>query len=665
MRASRTGLILTLLCLAGCAVELPEGLTPVEHPELAAIEDTARRQLKSQRAALDKALAKGDPLQMASSFGAMGELYHAYELHDAADACYRNAEFLDPESFLWPYYLGVLRQSAGDLEGAAGRLERALELRPDDGAVRRRLGQVRLAQGDIKAARVQFQKLLDSGNEAYAAAAHFGLGQVAATKRKVRQAVRHFERTLALQPEAGIVHHSLGLALRRLGARKRAREQLAKKGSGEVLSPDPQIEHLESLAISSGAYLARGNRALMAGRLDDAEAEFKGAIDANSANTGARRNLALALARKGDFDGAIEHLRAAADVDPDDLWIQLDLGNAYMGKGLAKVAVDPLTRAVEIDPELAQARFNLANALIALERWDDARPHLEAVARLEPGDRRARYQLAMANHHAGDHAAASRDLSALLKDEPDFTAARMGLAASLVAENRNAAAIGIYRQGLTLDLPTAEQIEILGALARLHWQQGKRQPAINYWRRVTNIDPESIDAWITLANGLQLIGTPGDSRQKEAQRLFARVTEMDPTNATAWLSETRLLILAHEFETARQRLGAALARLPDDAALNDTLARLLATCPDPKIRDGARARTLAQRAYALDQQIPYAETFGMALAEMGLYEEAIRWQRSVINEALRIGDQAALPRLNAGLKRYESRQPVRMAVAGR
>ena len=51
----------------------------------------------------------------------------------------------------------------------------------------------------------------------------------------------------------------------------------------------------------------------------------------------------------------------------------------------------------------------------------------------------------------------------------------------------------------------------------------------------------------------------------------------------------------------------------------------------------------------------------MALAELGRFEEAIRWQRSVINEAARIGDQEAMPRLAAMLRSYEQREPIRMA----
>ncbi len=657
--ACRLGIILAILSGLGCAgtpSELPADVKPVDHPDLSSIEAAARRQLEKQRSAIDTALTKGaDRLKLARAYGGMGELYHAYELFDAATACYRNAEKLDPQSFLWPYYLATLQQAAGQMETAAASLQRALEKRNDDRPSRLRLGEVRLALGDPAAAREHFAAMLEDG--ALAAAAHFGLGRAAAASDDAQTAVTHFQHTLEIQPDAGIVHYSLGQALQRLGRRDEAREHLETKVSGEVLYPDRLMDRLESLATSSGAHLKRGNRALMSGRLDEAQTEFEHAAEADPKSSAARRNLALVLSRKGDFDRAIEVLKSATEIDSDNVWIYVDLGNAYLSKGVAEAAIRSLERAVELDPTLEQAHFNLANALIGLERWSEARQHLEATLRLDPGHNRARYQLAMASNQSGDSTTAIRELRALLEEDPAFTAARRGLATILTETKQLPEAMAVYRQGLELDLPTSETIELLNALAKAAWSQRQRQPAIAYWRRITDLAPESAQAWSNLANALQL-----SRRRQEARQLFAKAVELDSTNATAWLSEARLWILSGEFAGARRRLEAALTAVPNDPGLNDTLARLLATCPDDGIRDGKRAMDLSRKAYALEGSIQHAETFGMAVAEFGRFEEAIRWQRSLINEAARTGDRAAMPRLFANLKRYENRQPVRMEV---
>ncbi len=136
--------------------------------------------------------------------------------------------------------------------------------------------------------------------------------------------------------------------------------------------------------------------------------------------------------------------------------------------------------------------------------------------------------------------------------------------------------------------------------------------------------------------------------------------ELDPANATARLSEASLWILAGDFDTARQRLEAAVAAAPDHPGILDTLARLLATGPTAAVRDGRRALALARQAYGLENTLEHAETVGMALAELGQFEEAIRWQRGLLNRASTNADRRVLQRLVKNFKLYESRRPVRI-----
>ncbi|MCP3956780.1 MAG: tetratricopeptide repeat protein [bacterium] len=657
-RETLAAALVAALCLAGCKLEpasLPADLEEVSHPALESIEEIARRQLEDQLAVLGDRLRKGaEPRELADAFGGMGELYHAYDLLPAAAACYRNAQKIDPASFLWPYYLGSLHQSSGDLENATASLTQALEKRVDDLPALRRLGEVLLALGDAEGSRERFTTLLD--DEQFAAAGHFGLGRAAAANEDWEGAVEHLEAALELQPEAAIVHHPLGLALRHLDRPDEGRAHLEHKGSGEIRSPDRLMERLEALAISSGAHVRRGNQALVNGRLDEAAAAFRRAVEANPESSPARRNLALVLARQGHFDTAIEALEPAAEADPGNVWVHFDLGNLYRSKGQREQAVASFRRAVEIDPEMVEGHFNLANTLIDLDLWGEAREHLAQVLRLDAYDRRARYLSAMASHHDGQTPAAIKELRRLLREDPTDTVARRGLATVLVAAGRWQRALEVYREGVDLDLPVEQKIELLEPLARLSWQRGQRQQAVAYFQQAVELDPESSQAHTNLANTLQLIG-----QRTEARRLFGRATELDPGNATAWLSEASLWILEQDFAEASKRLEAGLHQAPEDIGLNHTLARLLATCPDDSIRDGRRALALARKAYGYEASLDHAETIGMALAEIGEFEEAIRFQRGLLNQAALRGDRAVIQRLMVSLKLYEKRQPVRVS----
>ncbi len=647
--------VLALVFLASACNRAPSvapgELAEVPSPDLTAVEDVVRDQLADARAKLDSALSRGaDRRKLADAFGGLGELYHAYEI-PAAEACYANARHLDPESFLWPYYLGVVRLDAGDFAGAVASLEDALAMRAGDASTRLRLGEALLALRDA-GAEEHFRALVDDPE--LGAAAHYGLGRAAAMSGDADAAVEHFETVLELQPQAGLVHHQLGMALRQAGRNEEATAQLERKGSGEVTWSDRLMERVESLAISAGTYFDRGNRALVNGELDEAVVQLRRAIEADPELTEARRNLAVALRQQGDLEGSLQALRDAADEDPDNVWVQLDLGNALRAKGLIEPAIESYERAVELAPDFASAHFNLANALIGAERWGRALPHLETVLELDPRDGRARYLEAMAQHRGGKTRVAIDRLQSLIDDEPAMLTARQGLASIYIETNRAGRAVEVYRAGLELEMAAEDKAGLHMALADLEWKAGRRDTSIAEWRQAVELQPDSSRLRTQLANVLQFNGDEAEAREQ-----FARATELDPQNGAAWLSETSLWIRDRQFQQGRQRLEEALSHLPNDPGLNHTLARLLATCPAADVRDGRRALVLARKAFAIEGSLDHAETIAMAFAEMGEFEEAIKWQNDLVQRAMLANDQALTQRLVSRLRTYEQRQPIR------
>src|SRR6185295_17074025 len=94
--------------------------------------------------AVEKALqeARADPKSSDRS-GRLGMVLHAHQILDSAGVCYRRASLLDPKSFEWKYYLGVVSNG----EAAVDALRAALRLR-DYLPAKLRLGEALLAAGD-------------------------------------------------------------------------------------------------------------------------------------------------------------------------------------------------------------------------------------------------------------------------------------------------------------------------------------------------------------------------------------------------------------------------------------------------------------------------------------------------------------------------------------
>lgn len=647
-------LLASSLWLAGCGADLPE-LEPVAHPPLEGVEDRAREQIEEARSALASAERRADARELAEAYGSMGEHYQAYKLYEAAAACYRNAALLDPVGLAWPYYSGLVAQEQGNFEAARGHFEKVLELASHNDPARAHLAEALIALGEGEAAGQQLAEL--SGDGDFAAVAAWGLGRVAASAGDHERAVEQFRRALELQPEAGPVRHALAQSLRRLGLGEEAEaEQAAVKG-GDLTFPDPLAERVAELAVGPSTYLKRGNQAMVAGDLEAAEKLFRQGLAGDPEHVELRLNLGLLKARQGDVQAALSEFVSAAEADPTNAQAQHDIGTSRLALGQAEEAVAAFREALELQPGYPSAQFNLASALGALERWSEVEAAVAPVLERDPEHTRAQYLKAMAVHRQGNSSGIGAELRGLVAKEPGNRVFREGWATVLAESRRVDRAAEVLNDGMEIEALSEEDKVILarkGAL--LLWKHGRQGPAVDLWRRVTEMEPGSSQAFTDLGNAQQLSG-----QRPEAVASFQRATELDPQNATAWLSETRLRIIMGDFEGAHRRLGEAVMHHPGDAALANTYARLLATAPDPALRDGERAIQMARLAYGVDPSLEHAETVPMALAEAGRFEQAIQFQSGLAQKAQLSGDRAALGRLVRNLKLYESRQPVRIS----
>jgi len=96
------------------------------------------------------------------------------------------------------------------------------------------------------------------------------------------------------------------------------------------------------------ARVAYGTVLASAGRLAEAESEFRAAVALNGGDPLARGRLGSVLVAKGDPDGAIPHLEHAIAMRPDDPDMHRWLGQAYAARRDERRAVVHLERAVQL-----------------------------------------------------------------------------------------------------------------------------------------------------------------------------------------------------------------------------------------------------------------------------------------------------------------------------
>jgi len=172
--------------------------------------------------------------------------------------------------------------------------------------------------------------------------------------------------------------------------------------------------------------------------------------------------------------------------------------------------------------------------------------------------------------------------------------------------------------------------------------------------------PDIVEARLQLAEALRASGAFEASLAQ-----YKQAATLDPRAAEIQFGYAMALIALDRYQEARSLLAEDMSVFPDQPGFAEALARLLAAAPDDRIRDGRRALAIVQSLPRSRQPtIVLAETTAMALAELGQYAEAAKWQRDSIAAARQAGRVDLLQDMANKLSLYEHGKPCRMPWGG-
>ena len=261
--------------------------------------------------------------------------------------------------------------------------------------------------------------------------------------------------------------------------------------------------------------------------------------------------------------------------------------------------IEAYKQAIRINPDDAKAHCNLGAVYHSLGRYQDAIEAYKQAIRIKPDLTEAYNNLGIVMKAQGNYDEAIENFARVVQLQPDAVEPRNDLALLIVKhpelkDHNIEEAIGLARR--TCELTNYRNAAFLDTMALAYSSAGRFSEAVNTAQVALNIDPNLASAHRVLGAALL-----SDGYFKKAMVHIKRSLEIEPNS-----------------------IGA-----------KNNLAWILATSPDPNIRNPSDAIRLAQEACnAVNSKDPAVlDTLGAAYASEGRFADAVETAQKALDLA--------------------------------
>jgi len=285
--------------------------------------------------------------------------------------------------------------------------------------------------------------------------------------------------------------------------------------------------------------------------------------------------------------------------------------------------------------------------------WQDAMTLFTYCVQVAPDSAEAHKNLGIVLTERGDLRAAARELGEALARQPNDSATHYNLGVVAYRQGDMAAALRYFENAVRLNPYNAEAHHNLGVALV---QQGDPAEAMRQFREAIRLKPDLAEAHCHL--GLALLSEErfpeAISELEQAVRLKPGYAEGHDSLATAYALQGHVGPAIREFEEA-VRLDPTYARHMSKVA------RVLATSPDERFRNGPAAVELATRACRItgNRDAEFLDTLAAAYAEAGSFNEAVATAQGALAVATQAGQAALADAIRSHLAVFQAGRPWR------
>lgn len=532
---------------------------------------------------------------------------------------------------------GMARHAAlgNDLAGAARFADEATTRDPKNAESWMLKGNLLRAQGKGKEALVAYDNALaiDPGHRAAnieKAYVHIGANDLVAAKADIEAARKHGAVSLNLTYVEALLAFTGG------------KHAEAKESLQKILKVAP--DHMPSTLLSGAVELNLNG-------VQVAEQHLRRYLEANPANTYARKLLAQALLKQGqpaeatkvlapalkessqdaqllaltgqsylqarDFAKASTYLEQASTLAPDAAGIRTSLGMSKMGEGDLNDAVDELTRATALAPKSLEAGFALVQAEVSRGQLDKALAAVQALEKQHPQSAAVQSVKGDVLLRKGDTKNARASFDKALSLEPGFFPAASYLARMDLAEKNVA---GAKQRFNTLLAKDKTNVDAMNALAGIELLQGHPAEATAWLEKAQAAQPEAVRPAINLATHYLRL-----KQADKAQSLLRKTLVTHPASPEVLDLMGQAQLGAKDTAGALESYSKLAAALPKSPQAQVRLASV-----HMLMKNNTAAAEGLQRALAIDPKFVQARMGQIELATReGKHEKALEIARQI------------------------------------
>jgi superkiller protein 3 len=310
------------------------------------------------------------------------------------------------------------------------------------------------------------------------------------------------------------------------------------------------------------------------GRLDEAVASYRRAIELDPKSVAPHYNLAIALGQQKKVDDSVASYRRAIELDPTDARYPMNLGNQLLKQPDPDAALASFRRAASLwsgkhDAYAVEWHANALRSIAKLEPVIERRNRQLATLRgeRESKDAGELYQAANLGYERGDWQLAIRCYHLALELDPNVAVVHFELGCALDQLGRLDAAIASHERAIELD-PKDARFHF--NLAHCLLKHGELDDAIASFREFLELEPKAAAGWALLSNALSQSG-----ETDEAIACARKAVELDPKNAMAHYFLGCDAQEKHRWDEAIAHYRATLETDPNHAEAHCNLAQCL------------------------------------------------------------------------------------------